>query len=93
MTTTRVSSKGQVVLPKAVRDAHGWMAGTELEVVDRASEVVLRPKAVHDSRFPPITLEEFKAMRPKVFGPPITDEEIREVVLREAARRYDAERD
>jgi AbrB family looped-hinge helix DNA binding protein len=93
MAVTRVSSKGQVVLPKAVRDAHGWKAGTELEVVNRTSEVVLRPKADIDERFPPITIEEFFAMTPKVSGPPITDEEIRETVLREAARRFDAKRD
>jgi AbrB family looped-hinge helix DNA binding protein len=92
MATIRVSSKGQVVLPKSVRDAHGWRAGTELEVFNRDDEVVLRPKVDRDERFPPITIQEFLAMSPKVPGPPITDEEIREVVLREAGRRFDAKR-
>jgi AbrB family looped-hinge helix DNA binding protein len=92
MATTKVSSKGQVVLPKTVRDAHGWAAGTELEVVDRPNEVALRPKSRRDARFPAITTEEFLAMVPKVSGPPITDEEIRRAVLEEAARRFDAKR-
>ena len=92
MATTKVSSKGQVVLPKSVREAHGWSAGTELEVIDRENEVALRPKSRHDERFPAITTEEFLAVVPKVSGPPITDEEIRRLVLEEAARRFDAKR-
>ena len=93
MTETVVSSKGQIVLPKAVREANGWKPGTKLEVVNRGREVVLRQKSAVDDRFPAVTAKEFLAMRPKVSGPPITDEEIKEVVLREAARRFDAKRD
>ncbi len=33
-TTTRLSSKGQVVLPKEIRDRHGWEAGLEMIVED-----------------------------------------------------------
>ncbi len=44
METTRLSSKGQVILPKSVRDAHQWVAGTEFEVEDRPEGVLLRPK-------------------------------------------------
>ncbi|PZN73131.1 MAG: hypothetical protein DM484_23225 [Candidatus Methylumidiphilus alinenensis] len=29
METTRLSSKGQVILPKSVRDAHHWSPGSE----------------------------------------------------------------
>jgi len=32
MDTTKLSSKGQVVLPKSVRDQHGWGEGTEFVV-------------------------------------------------------------
>ena len=41
---TKVSSKGQVVIPKAVRDRHGWDAGTELTVEDRPDGVLIRAK-------------------------------------------------
>jgi len=41
METVRLSSKGQFVLPKAIRELHHWGAGTELIVVDRGTEVVL----------------------------------------------------
>jgi AbrB family looped-hinge helix DNA binding protein len=40
---TRVSTKGQVILPKALRERHGWGAGTVLEVVDGPHGVTLRP--------------------------------------------------
>jgi AbrB family looped-hinge helix DNA binding protein len=43
METTRLSSKGQIILPKAVRDSHNWLPGTDftVEVVDDG--VLLRP--------------------------------------------------
>jgi AbrB family looped-hinge helix DNA binding protein len=44
MQTTRLSNKGQVSLPKSVRDAHHWSAGTEFEIEDRPEGVLLRPK-------------------------------------------------
>jgi AbrB family looped-hinge helix DNA binding protein len=32
MKTTRISSKGQVVLPKSLRESQNWESGTELAV-------------------------------------------------------------
>ncbi len=43
MSTTTMSSKGQVVLPKEVRDRLGWKAGLTFEVVEAGRSVVLRP--------------------------------------------------
>jgi AbrB family looped-hinge helix DNA binding protein len=43
METTRLSSKGQVILPKAVRDLHDWGPGTDFVVEDLGDAVVLRP--------------------------------------------------
>ena len=45
METTKLSSKGQVVLPKSVRDQHGWAPGTEFEVESTPDGVRLRAKA------------------------------------------------
>ncbi|KPF65969.1 hypothetical protein IP69_15960 [Bosea sp. AAP35] len=44
MATTRLSTKGQIILPKSVRDAGRWAPGTEFEVVARDGGVFLRPK-------------------------------------------------
>ncbi|WP_158742919.1 AbrB/MazE/SpoVT family DNA-binding domain-containing protein [Acidisphaera sp. L21] len=41
--TTTVSTKGQVILPKAVRDRLHWDAGTRLVVEHTADGVLLRP--------------------------------------------------
>lgn len=41
---TRISSKGQVVIPKAYRQKLGWETGTELVVEEEAGQVLLRPK-------------------------------------------------
>ena len=41
MEKTRLSSKGQLIIPKAVRDAHGWGEGTEFTVEDTKDGIVL----------------------------------------------------
>ena len=54
METTRLSSKGQVVLPKSVREARNWEAGTEFAVEEAGEGVLLRPL----KRFAPASVEE-----------------------------------
>ena len=41
--TTTVSTKGQIILPKAVRDLHHWEPGTDFSVEDTGDGVILRP--------------------------------------------------
>ncbi len=43
MTTVKVSSKGQIVLPKAIREKFGIKEGDELEVLDFGDEIVIVP--------------------------------------------------
>ena len=43
---TVVSTKGQVILPKTIRDSKGWGAGKELIVEETRNGVVLRNAAV-----------------------------------------------
>jgi AbrB family looped-hinge helix DNA binding protein len=43
MAQTRLSSKGQVIIPKSSRDAHHWEAGQELVVIDTDEGVLLKP--------------------------------------------------
>jgi AbrB family looped-hinge helix DNA binding protein len=40
--TTRLSTKGQLIIPKDIRDRHGWIAGMQLEIEDHGDHVVLR---------------------------------------------------
>lgn len=43
--TTTVSTKGQVILPKAIRDQRHWPAGTELVVEDTPEGVLAESEA------------------------------------------------
>ena len=43
METTKLSRKGQVILPKSIRVAHQWEPGVEFRVEDTADGVLLRP--------------------------------------------------
>ena len=45
MQSTELSAKGQIVLPKSVRDAHGWVLGDEFAVEDAPGGVLLRPRS------------------------------------------------
>lgn len=43
MEKVRLSSKGQVILPKSVRSARGWQPGMEFVVEEVAEGVLLKP--------------------------------------------------
>jgi AbrB family looped-hinge helix DNA binding protein len=84
MVKMRLSSKGRVAIPKAVRDWHGWQAGVELEVEDRGDAVMLRPA----QPFPETTFEEVRGCL-KYDGRPRTIEEMDEAVARETRRMWE----
>jgi AbrB family looped-hinge helix DNA binding protein len=48
--STRLSAKGQVVIPKAIRDANDWRTGLDLVVEVTEGGVVLRPRALTRAR-------------------------------------------
>ena len=43
METTRLSTKGQIVLPKSIRTSHAWKPGTEFTVEETREGILLRP--------------------------------------------------
>ena len=43
METTRLSEKGQIVIPKRIRTDHDWKPGTEFLVEDQGGGIALRP--------------------------------------------------
>jgi AbrB family looped-hinge helix DNA binding protein len=62
--TTTVSTKGQVILPKAIRDQRHWPAGTELMVEDtpdrtRYPDAILRMVEERTADQPFQRLDEF----------------------------------
>ena len=54
METTRLSTKGQVVLPLSLRAAHAWTPGTEFSVEEAGDGILLRPIG----GFPEVTLDQ-----------------------------------
>ena len=54
METTRLSTKGQIILPKGIRVSRSWGPGTEFTVEETGNGILLRPAA----RFPDTHLEE-----------------------------------
>ena len=83
MATTRVSSKGQVVLPREVRDRKKWQPGTTLVVEETREGVLLRL----EKPFPPTTLEEVAAIL-QYKGKPKTIEEMDEAITEEVRARH-----
>jgi AbrB family looped-hinge helix DNA binding protein len=54
MVTTRLSSKGQIVIPKWLRERYNWQAGDSVVVIDTGAGVLLSSERV----FPPTTLDD-----------------------------------
>jgi len=82
--TTRLSTKGQVILPKGIRDAKDWGAGTEFTVEETGDGILLRPAA----RFPQTALGDVagclgRDRKAKTLA------QMRAAIGREAARRHD----
>lgn len=86
---TRISTKGQVVLPKAVRDRHQWASGQVIEVVDVPGGVMLRPKSPTADSTTALEILSRIAARSTYRGPVVTPEEMKEAVGDAAVARYE----
>ena len=88
MKTTRLSTKGQIILPKGIRVSRAWGPGTEFTVEETGNGILLRPTA----RFPEADLAEVagclrsnrKSKTPAQMSAAIG----REVMRRHDRRRY-----
>ena len=81
--TTVVSTKGQVILPKAIREKRDWPAGTRLVVEETPDGVLLRRARV----FPETRPEDvFGSL--KYDGPAKTIEEMDAGIVAEVKRRH-----
>ncbi len=79
MTRTTLTSKGQITLPKAIREQLGLAAGAKFDCyVNRDGYVVLVPLTVK--------LEDLVGILPYA-GPPKTVEEINQAIVQAAVER------
>ena len=81
--TTTVSTKGQVILPSAIRQRREWGAGTRLTVEETAEGVLLKPTPAFAETRPAAV---FGSLPHK--GKPKTLDEMEAGVLAEAKRRH-----
>ena len=81
--TTTVSTKGQVILPKAIRQRRNWATGTRLVVEDTPEGVLLKAAPV----FAPTQPEDVAGMLARP-GPPKTLDEMDAAMTAEVTRRH-----
>ena len=79
----KLSTKGQVVLPKSIRQRRHWDAGTRLVVEETADGVLLKPAPLFEPTQPENVFGLLKSS-----GPPKTLVEMDASVLAEARRRH-----
>jgi AbrB family looped-hinge helix DNA binding protein len=80
---TRVSTKGQVILPKSIRQQRRWEPGTRLVVEDTPDGVLLKAAPL----FSPTRPEDvYGSLPPR--GAPRTLEEMEAGIIAEAKRRH-----
>ncbi|MBI5446343.1 MAG: AbrB/MazE/SpoVT family DNA-binding domain-containing protein, partial [Deltaproteobacteria bacterium] len=78
--------KGQVIIPKAIREGHHWTAGTEFIVEDTAAGLLLKPR----KPFPPTRVEEGLGCA-GYSGPAKTLEEMEEGIAAELRETWQTE--
>jgi AbrB family looped-hinge helix DNA binding protein len=84
METARLSTKGRITLPKAIRISRDWRPGTEFTIEEGGDGVLLRPAI----RFPTTDLQEVAGcLRSKRKAK--TPAQMRSAIMREALRRHD----
>lgn len=81
--TTTLSTKGQVILPKTIRQKRRWEAGTQLIVEDTAEGVLLKPAPA----FTPTKPEDVFGSLP-YRGRPKTLKQMEAGIAAEAKRRH-----
>ena len=84
MKTTRLSTKGQIVLPKEIRVARAWGPGTKFTVEETGEGLLLRPATL----FPEARLQDVAGyLRSK--GKAKTPAQMRASIVPEVKRRHD----
>lgn len=80
--TAQLSSKGQVVIPKNVRDSRHWQAGTEFIIEEEAEGIFLKPIP----SFPPTRLKDVVGCA-HYTGPKISLKAMKLAIITEAKKQ------
>ncbi len=83
MKTVRLSSKGQLVLPRALRESHRWEPGQEFMVLETDEGVLLKPV----SPFTSTRLEDVAGMLEGLVEPR-SDQEIEQALEKDVRSRW-----
>ena len=75
---TKISAKGQVVIPKGVRDRKHFMPGQVLDVIETPEGILLKPTKKPGRSFDEVTAQ-IRAMV-RYDGPVVTIEEMNETI-------------
>lgn len=81
--TTTLSTKGQLILPAAIRKRRQWTAGTRLSIEETPEGVLLKPAPL----FPRTTPEQVFGSLP-YSGKPKTLDDMQAGIAAEARRRH-----
>jgi AbrB family looped-hinge helix DNA binding protein len=84
MEITRLSTKGQIVLPKSIRMSRAWSPGTEFAVQETADGILLRPAG----GLPETNLDQVAGCLPYK-GTPKTLTQMNAAIGQEVIRRHD----
>jgi AbrB family looped-hinge helix DNA binding protein len=83
VTIVKFSTKGQLVVPKELRDAYGWSGGVPVELIDEGDGVKLKPATIR-KRY---TIDDLYGMLP-YSGPPKTLEDMQRGIDEAMAERW-----
>lgn len=81
---TRLSTKGQIVLPKEIRSRRGWEPGAELTIEETDDGVLLKRAA----RFAPTRIEDVYGCLHRPGMKSVSIEEMNEAIAAEVRRRH-----
>jgi AbrB family looped-hinge helix DNA binding protein len=81
---SQISSKGQVVIPKLIRESLGFTVGSEVEFVEHAEGVLLR-RPTHEKKY---TLDDLLNALPRYNGSQITEEMMQAGIEAAARERW-----
>ncbi len=85
---TKLSAKGQVVIPKDVRDRLGLVEGMVFDVVEREGEIVLKKEGSHsDGMSAAEALREIQSFY-RYDGPPVSIKDMKEAARKTAVEHY-----